>query len=97
MKVIITGGGTAGHVTPLIALASEIKHQQPDSVVEYIGQRHDPASRVVTSAASIDQQYQIFAGKFRRYHGVGLIRQLIDIKTNLLNLRDFIYFLFNIC
>lgn len=35
----------------------------------------------------------IFSGKFRRYHGISWLRQLLDIKTVLLNLRDIIFVL----
>lgn len=41
-----------------------------------------------------DRQYQIFAGKFRRYNGESWLKRLFDFKTNLLNLRDLFYFLF---
>ena len=33
----------------------------------------------------------IAAGKFRRYHGESLLQRVLDIKTNLLNLRDLVY------
>lgn len=33
----------------------------------------------------------IWAGKFRRYHGQSKLERLLDVKTNLLNLRDTIY------
>lgn len=36
-----------------------------------------------------DRQYKVFAGKLRRYHGESWLRRIFDIKTNLLNLRDF--------
>lgn len=44
---------------------------------------------------NIDKTHYICAGKFRRYHGEGL-RQLLDIKTVLLNLRDAILVLIGI-
>lgn len=33
----------------------------------------------------------MFAGKFRRYHGESLLKHLLDIKTNALNLRDAVW------
>lgn len=36
-----------------------------------------------------DRQYKIYAGKFRRYHGESWAARLLDVKTNLYNLRDF--------
>ncbi len=38
-----------------------------------------------------NRQYRIMAGKFRRYHGESWLRRLLDVKTNLLNLRDMFY------
>jgi len=40
-----------------------------------------------------DAQYRVFAGKFRRYNGESWLKRLFDVKTNLLNLRDFFLFL----
>ncbi len=40
----------------------------------------------------LDRYYTIRAGKFRRYHGESFWSHLLDVKTNLLNLRDVFYF-----
>lgn len=37
MRVLVSGGGTAGHINPAIAIADKIKSEQPDSVIEYVG------------------------------------------------------------
>ncbi len=37
MRVIISGGGTGGHIYPALAIISEIRRQQPDSEFLYIG------------------------------------------------------------
>lgn len=39
----------------------------------------------------MDKTYTVFAGKLRRYYGESWLQRLLDIKTNLLNLRDFIF------
>ena len=36
-KVIISGGGTGGHVFPAIAIADAIKKQQPDAEIRFVG------------------------------------------------------------
>lgn len=36
-----------------------------------------------------DEVYAVHAGKYRRYHGERLLERLLDVKTLLLNLRDF--------
>lgn len=38
-----------------------------------------------------DDKAQIFAGKFRRYHKESWLKRLLDIRTNLLNIRDVVY------
>lgn len=37
MRVIISGGGTAGHINPAIAIADEIRKKEPDSEILFIG------------------------------------------------------------
>jgi UDP-N-acetylglucosamine--N-acetylmuramyl-(pentapeptide) pyrophosphoryl-undecaprenol N-acetylglucosamine transferase len=87
MTIVVTGGGSGGHITPLLAVASELKKQQPDVRIVYIGQRGDRLAEIVKEHDAIDEVRYIWAGKFRRYHGEGL-KQLLDIKTVLLNIRD---------
>lgn len=37
MKVIISGGGTGGHIFPAISIANEIKAKQPDAEILFVG------------------------------------------------------------
>ena len=37
MRVIVTGGGTGGHIYPAIAIADKIREMEPDSEILYIG------------------------------------------------------------
>jgi len=37
MRVLVCGGGTAGHVNPALAIADIILQNEPDSVIEYVG------------------------------------------------------------
>jgi len=37
MRVIVTGGGTGGHIYPAIAIADKIKEKSPDSEILYVG------------------------------------------------------------
>ncbi len=36
-RVLISGGGTGGHIFPAIAIANEIKNRYPESVIEFVG------------------------------------------------------------
>ncbi len=57
----------------------------------YVGERGGSFGSLFKQANDIDQSFQIFAGKFRRYHGESWLRRLLDIKTILLNTRDVLY------
>lgn len=83
----MTGGGSGGHITPLLAVAHELKKQQPNCKIVYIGQLGDSLVDVPAADKNIDEVYTIRAGKLRRYHGEGL-KQLLDIPTVLKNIRD---------
>lgn len=94
--IILTGGGSGGHITPLLAVAHELKRRQPQARLVYIGQKGDAFADIPAGDASIDEVFQIRAGKFRRYHGESWRRQLLDIPTLLKNIRDFFYVLIGI-
>ena len=87
MTIVLTGGGSGGHITPLLAVAHELKIQQPDARLVYIGETGGRLADIVGSHEAIDASYRIFAGKLRRYHGEGF-KQLLDLPTMLRNLRD---------
>lgn len=91
-RIVLTGGGTGGHITPLLAVAHELKRQDPDCRVIYIGERNGKYASLTAGNKDIDEVHSIFAGKFRRYHGESFMMRLFAVKTNLLNLRDFFYF-----
>ena len=90
MTIVLAGGGSGGHITPILAVAAEIKRQQPDTRLVYIGQIGDNLGDIPAQDPNIDQVYSIRAGKFRRFHGEGLI-QFLDISTTYKNVRDFFY------
>jgi UDP-N-acetylglucosamine--N-acetylmuramyl-(pentapeptide) pyrophosphoryl-undecaprenol N-acetylglucosamine transferase len=87
MTIALTGGGSGGHITPVLAVAKQLKQTDPTIRIIYIGQRGDGLGDVVENNPSVDSIKTISAGKFRRYHGEGL-RQLLDIETMKLNIRD---------
>jgi UDP-N-acetylglucosamine--N-acetylmuramyl-(pentapeptide) pyrophosphoryl-undecaprenol N-acetylglucosamine transferase len=50
MKIIITGGGTGGHVYPALSIADEIKRRKPDAEIIFVGTEKGLESRVVPEA-----------------------------------------------
>lgn len=90
--VVVTGGGSGGHITPILAVAAELKRQSPGVHIVYIGQIGDNLSDLPAKDPNIDEVFSVRAGKFRRYHSEG-IKQLLDIKTVALNVRDIFYIL----
>ncbi len=90
--IVLAGGGSGGHITPLLAVAAEIRHQLPKARIVYIGQTGDALGDIPAKDSNIDESFTVRAGKFRRYHGEGW-RQLLDIPTLLKNARDFFYVL----
>ncbi|MBU0732247.1 UDP-N-acetylglucosamine--N-acetylmuramyl-(pentapeptide) pyrophosphoryl-undecaprenol N-acetylglucosamine transferase [Patescibacteria group bacterium] len=61
MKILLTGGGTAGSATPLIAIAEKLKGHD----ILFIGTEDGPEREVVEAAGIKFQSF--IAGKFRRY------------------------------
>ena len=50
MRLLISGGGTGGHIYPALALIEAIKQKEPDSEILYVGTHKGLESRIVPSA-----------------------------------------------
>lgn len=91
--IILCGGGTGGHITPLTAIAQLIKNKKPEFKIIYIGEEGGRFNHIVKNSSDINERYYVRAGKFRRYHGESWFRRITDIKTIILNLRDIFFVL----
>lgn len=89
--VILTGGGTAGHITPLLAVAKELHNKYPDVPLIYIGQKGDVNESVVRKSGLPIEIKRIFAGKYRRYPTHKWYEKIFSLKRHVLNLRDVLY------
>jgi len=82
MKVLFTGGGTAGHIFPIIAVAREMRRIYPEVNLQffYLGPR-DEFSQILFSQEEIKVKH-VFSGKIRRY---------LDWKSPFQNLFDVLF------
>ena len=48
MRVILSGGGTGGHIYPAISIANKIKEEHPDAVILFIGTKSGMENSIVT-------------------------------------------------
>ncbi len=76
MKILFTGGGTAGHIFPIIAVVREIKKNNPygDFQFFYLGPK-DKFAKDLLSEEGVEVK-TIFAGKMRRYFS---FQNIIDL------------------
>jgi len=88
LTIVLTGAGSGGHITPLLAVANELKQRQPKAKLIYIGQKGDKFADIPANDPNIDEALSVSAGKFRRYHGEGW-KQVLDLQTLFLNVKDF--------
>ena len=92
MEIVFTGGGTGGHIFPIIAIVREMKEIYPrqDMKLFYIGPKDD-YSLTLLSQENVAVK-KILAGKLRRYFS---FKNLIDIfKIPIGMLQAFFYLFF---
>src|SRR5579871_6454125 len=87
--IVLTGGGSGGHITPLLSLARALKQKDPKCRIVYIGWKGEKIEGLQERYKIFDDVRLISSGKYRRYYGQSFLANLIDIKTLALNIRDF--------
>lgn len=87
----MTGGGTAGHITPLLAVAKEVINSNPETLIFYVGQKGDKNESLVSNSGLPVSIKRIYAGKYRRYPTHNLFQRVFYVKRHLLNLRDVLF------
>jgi len=85
MKILVAGGGTAGHISPVLAVIASIHELSPDTEILFVCSGNDYETSLLKHSGI---NYKIIpSGKFRRY-GRGKLREIADIKTQALNAAD---------
>lgn len=85
------GGGSGGHVTPVVAVLRELKKQNETTEIRFWSDRKfAPHARSIVKHFDESVPVQtIYSGKFRRYNNLPLWRQIIRPSIILPNIRDF--------
>jgi UDP-N-acetylglucosamine--N-acetylmuramyl-(pentapeptide) pyrophosphoryl-undecaprenol N-acetylglucosamine transferase len=87
MRIIVTGGGTGGHVTPLKPVISELKKLDPQIEIMYVGQKGDRFADLIDES-DVSAKMFIQSGKYRRYPDEPMWQRILDFQTHALNFRD---------
>jgi len=77
IKIVFCGGGTSGHIMPLVSIARELKKLDTENILEihYIGPK-DKISFEIFKNENI-KTHAIFSGKIRRYFSLLNIRDVL--------------------
>ncbi|HUC87349.1 MAG TPA: UDP-N-acetylglucosamine--N-acetylmuramyl-(pentapeptide) pyrophosphoryl-undecaprenol N-acetylglucosamine transferase [Candidatus Saccharimonadales bacterium] len=86
MRIVVSGGGTAGHVSPVLATVDALRKSDPRLEFIYIGQAAGIEAELARAAGL--RFVSVCGGKFRRLPGAGLWRNLLQLDNLALNLRD---------
>ncbi len=92
MKIVLTGGGTGGHIVPLIAVARKIKEKVPDVQITFFGPNGELEKNLFAKEGIPIKN--ILSGKMRRYFSflnfldifkipVGIIQSLWILLVNM--------------
>ena len=74
MRVLLTGGGTAGHINPALAIAETILRNAPGSVVEFVGVAGGKEDELVPRAGY--KLHHVKSSALQGSRGLGRIKSL---------------------
>jgi UDP-N-acetylglucosamine--N-acetylmuramyl-(pentapeptide) pyrophosphoryl-undecaprenol N-acetylglucosamine transferase len=90
MKILAVGGGSGGHVTPVVAVLKELRVLKPKGELRFWCDAHfAPQARSILN--SFDPSIRldtVAAGKFRRYHHLNLVQHVLWPSLMWANLKD---------
>jgi UDP-N-acetylglucosamine--N-acetylmuramyl-(pentapeptide) pyrophosphoryl-undecaprenol N-acetylglucosamine transferase len=77
MRIVLTGGGTGGHIFPLVSVAKKIREKVGNVDLLYLG-ANDELERQVMAESGIRTKY-VMSGKIRRYFSLANIGDFFKI------------------
>lgn len=91
MKVLVVGGGSGGHVTPVVAVVREIWKKRPRAEIDFwTDKKYYRNARKITIENGMSVEIKkVAAGKLRRYAGFGIMDYLRHFDIVLNNVVDF--------
>lgn len=80
MKVLVSGGGTGGHIYPALSVAGKLK-QLFDAEILYLGDKNGLETKIVPKASL--PLVTIYAGKLRRYLSVQTVKDIFKVPVGI--------------
>lgn len=82
MRIVLTGGGTGGHIFPLVAVAEKLKESNKNIKLLYLGGKGELEKRIMTEN-SIEMKY-VMSGKIRRYRSLANIGDIFKLPIGII-------------
>lgn len=90
MKILLTGGGTGGHLIPLLAVVAELRRRDPEAEFLFVGPRSDFNADLRQAGIEVRE---VNAGKWRRYFSLtnfsDIFRTLVGIDEAIVHMLKF--------
>ncbi len=87
MKILLTGGGTAGHLLPLLIVVEELRKRDPEAQFLFVGPRSDFNESLAAYGIEVRE---VEAGKWRRYLS---LKNLSDLFRTLVGIDEAIFYM----
>lgn len=87
MRVLLAGGGTAGHINPALAIAGFIKSKNPDAEFLFIGNKGGMEETLVQQAG-YKMEFIVISGFSRKFTPKGFMDNVKTVKRTLVSSVD---------
>ncbi len=87
MKIIVTGGGTGGHIYPAVSIAEAYKKEHPSTKILYVGRKQGLESDLVPK---LGFRFEPISIEYKKPGLRGLVRHFVSLFSSLLEARRII-------